>query len=59
MLGEMRAAALAALAAPAGGASASCDEQPREQSDEQPRVAHASVFVWDHAQPTEGSRRDG
>ena len=43
--------------APVAGADASCDaaggdEQPRAP----PRVAHASVFAWDHAQPAEGSR---
>ena len=41
---EMQAATLATLAAAA------------ESTWAEPRVAHAAVFMWDHAQPTPGSR---
>lgn len=52
VLAEMQAAARAALreAAAASGDAQGC------APDDIPRVLHASIFMWDHAQPTAESR---
>lgn len=72
VLAEMQAAALATLRASsvaarseAGGGAAAAADGDAAASEETtaarfaPRVVHASVFAWDHAQTTRGSRVAG